>query len=114
MITQPRYGVILTSLAGIGVLSALMLYSAPLTPAERELRVPRWVGCYRLRVGPFSTGIDISTLSYAPPDTFRLDSVERRSPLGVPLGFMTASPESRTLPIEEPIRLDGTSSGVTL
>jgi hypothetical protein len=94
MVTLPRFGVLLALLAAIGVISALMLYSAPLTEAERAARMPRWLGCYRLQLGPFSTGIDISKIPYAPPPTFRLDSTVRHSPLGIPLGFMTATPES--------------------
>jgi hypothetical protein len=82
------------SLLGIGTVCGLLLYASPLTPAERAARLPRWAGCYRLTLGPFSTGIEISELPIAPPLSFRLDSSTRGSSLGVPLGFMRVSPLS--------------------
>ena len=90
----PKFSLLLGFLVSLGLTSALLLYSSDLTPAERARRLPRWVGCYRLHLGAWSDGLDASQIRYAPPATFRLDTAVRRSSLGIPLGFMTATPES--------------------
>jgi hypothetical protein len=94
MVSRPRYGELLGFLVALEIVSALMFYAAPLTPAERAVRLPRWKGCYELQLGPFASNWDISTLPFAPPRVFRLDTTVRYSPRGTSLGFMTASPES--------------------
>jgi hypothetical protein len=91
---MPKFGLFFGFLVSLGITSVLLLYSSELTPAERARRLPRWVGCYRLYLGPWSDGLDASQHPYAPPPTFRLDTTVRRSPLGIPLGFMSTTPES--------------------
>jgi hypothetical protein len=89
-----KYGVLLGFLLSLGVIAAMMLHSAPVTAVERAARLPRWVGCYRLELDPFRDGTDMNTLPFRPPPAFRLDTTIRVSPQGIPLGFMTVTPES--------------------
>jgi hypothetical protein len=94
MVTLPRFSSLLGSLASLGVVCALLLQASNLTPAERASRLPSWVGCYRLSIGSWSDGLDSSRLPFIPPPVFRLDTTVRRSPLGIALGYMSASPPS--------------------
>ena len=94
MITLPKFSLVLSSLASLGVVCALLLQASDLTPAERASRLPRWVGCYRLLIGSWSDDLDSSRLPFIPPPAFRLDTTVRRSPLGIALGYMSASPAS--------------------
>jgi len=92
MVTLPKFTSVLSSLASLGIVCALLLQASDLTPAERASRLPRWVGCYRLWIGSWSDDLDSSRLPFIPPPVFRLDTTVRRSPLGIALGYMSASP----------------------
>jgi len=92
MVTLPKFSSVLSSLASLGIVCALLLQASDLTPAERASRLPRWVGCYRLWIGSWSDDLDSSRLPFIPPPVFRLDTTVRRSPLGIALGYMSASP----------------------
>ena len=94
MVTLPKFSSVLSSLASLGIVCALLLQASDLTPAERASRLPRWVGCYRLWIGSWSDDLDSSSLPFIPPPVFRLDTAVRRSPLGIALGYMSASPAS--------------------
>jgi hypothetical protein len=94
MVSHPGYGAVVGFLGGLGIVSALMFYAAPLTSAERAVRLPHWAGCYELALGSFPGNWDIPALPFAPPPHFRLDTAVQQSPRGISLGFMTASPES--------------------
>jgi len=94
MVTLPKFSSLLSSLASLGIVCALLLQASDLTLAERASRLPRWVGCYRLWIGSWSDDLDSSSLPFIPPPVFRLDTAVRRSPLGIALGYMSASPAS--------------------
>jgi hypothetical protein len=79
----------------VGLITGLVIQCGPAAVRHNAIEL---AGCYNVQLGSWSVLPSQPAVLYAPPPAFRLDTTQRRSPLGALLGGMRVAPVSPSAP----------------